>query len=170
MTLSNNASLKQVIDEFNNINTNLQTKKNNIASAITSKGVSASGTESFDSLKNKINSITLGKKWASGKIDAFSFNSSSYSVTVTTSLSFTPSMVIVSFPEVYTTYSTSTKYKANIVSSFNMGSGNKVIIPTYIRLHAYFDSISSSSFKFTVSNNTDYTVYFKGEITWYAYE
>lgn len=170
MTLSNNTSLKQVIDEFNNINTNLQTKKNNIASAITSKGVSASGTESFDSLKNKINSITLGKKWASGKIDPFSFNSSSYSVTVATSLSFTPSMVIVSFPEVCTTYSTSTKYKINIVSNFNMGSSNKVIIPTYIQLHAYFDSISSSSFKFTVSNNTDYTVYFKGEITWYAYE
>lgn len=78
MTLSNNASLKQVIDEFNNINTNLQTKKNNIASAITSKGVSASGTESFDSLKNKINSITLGKKWASGEVSGYSSSYSSF--------------------------------------------------------------------------------------------
>ena len=57
MALDNNATLTEVMDNFYTINTTLQSKKDAIASVITSKGVSASGTESFDSLKNKIDSL-----------------------------------------------------------------------------------------------------------------
>ena len=189
MALNENPTLEEIVNEVERLNnlivnrggtqtitpktSNQILTKGYYKGDITIKGDSnlvASNILSGKSIFGVTGNVVTGKRWASGKIDAFSFNSSSYSVTVTTSLSFTPSMVIVSFPEVCTTYSTSTKYKANIVGNFNMGSGNKVLIPTYIRLHAYFDSISSSSFKFTVSNNADYTVYFKGEITWYAYE
>ena len=57
MALGDNATLSQIIDEFDVMTTTLQSKKDAIASVITSKGISASGTETFDSLKNKINSL-----------------------------------------------------------------------------------------------------------------
>ena len=66
MPLNNEASLKQVLDGFENQKTILQGKKNNIASAITSKGVTTSGTESFDSFRNKINSIVTPPKIKAG--------------------------------------------------------------------------------------------------------
>lgn len=46
--------------------------KNIIAQAITGKGISASGSETFDSLASKINNINTGKKWAKGQVKPLS--------------------------------------------------------------------------------------------------
>lgn len=46
--------------------------KNIIAQAITGKGISASGSETFDSLATKINNINTGKKWAKGEVKPLS--------------------------------------------------------------------------------------------------
>ena len=46
--------------------------KNIIAQAITGKGISASGSETFDSLASKIKNINTGKKWAKGQVKPLS--------------------------------------------------------------------------------------------------
>jgi hypothetical protein len=45
------------VERINNIATNLQTAKNNLAAAITGKGVTASGSDTFSSLVTKIGNI-----------------------------------------------------------------------------------------------------------------
>lgn len=46
--------------------TNVSNGKNTIATAITDKGVSASGSDAFEVLASKIGQISTGKRWASG--------------------------------------------------------------------------------------------------------
>ena len=46
--------------------TKIDTLKNTLATNNTNKGVAASGTETLESLINKVSNINLGKKWASG--------------------------------------------------------------------------------------------------------
>jgi hypothetical protein len=51
-----------LLSQLNNIATDLQTAKNNIATAITAKGVSASGDEAFANLTTKISNIETGSR------------------------------------------------------------------------------------------------------------
>lgn len=55
-----NSTISSMETRINAISTDVDNGKNAIASAITSKGTSASGTESFDELATKIRNIQSG--------------------------------------------------------------------------------------------------------------
>lgn len=59
-----------------------------VANAVTAKGVSASPSDTFATLANKIGQIPTGKKWATGSISG----SNNFSIT---GLSFTPTVIIL---------------------------------------------------------------------------
>ena len=73
--------------------TNVSNGKNSIATAITGKGVSASGSDTFTALANKIGQIVTGKKWASGT----AVTDTSRKITIT-GLEFNPSFIIWDAP------------------------------------------------------------------------
>lgn len=189
MALNENPSLQEIVDEVERLNnlivdrggsktitpkaSNQILDKGYYKGNITIKGdanLVSSNILSGKSIFGVAGNVIAGKRCASGTINAFNFNTTSRNVSVTTSLAFTPSIVIVSFPEISSNYNTGMKYKANIVSTFNTGFNNRVILPTYRQLVVYFNNIDSNSFSFTIDNNLDYTVYFTGQITWYAFE
>lgn len=55
-----NSTISNIEQRINTISSNIDTGKNLIASAITSKGTSANGSESFEQLANKIKNIQSG--------------------------------------------------------------------------------------------------------------
>ena len=165
------ATLKNLVDETTKIKNELKTCHTNLKNNLSAKGISVLSTDKMSSLVSKVKDIELGKKWASGSCeDILNKNlNNSQVVTVNTDLNFKPSMVVVCLNEVYCTYSTSVKYKGNIVSTFNTGVDNKITIPTYTPLKAYFNISSNSSFSFTLQGANTHTFYIKS-IKWYAFE
>lgn len=89
---------------LNELFTNVSNGKNQIATAITDKGVPASGGDTFSLLANKIGQISGGKKYASGRATPstlLAFQNSAgggttnlYSITVS-GLGFVPSLVVI---------------------------------------------------------------------------
>ena len=55
-----NSTISSIETRINNITTDVTNGKNAIASAITSKGTNASGTETFEQLATKIKNIQSG--------------------------------------------------------------------------------------------------------------
>jgi hypothetical protein len=79
-------------DTFATLANHIQSVKNTMATNLTNKGTSASGTETLQSLADKIANVNTGKKWASG---IGTTNASAGVVTVSVSgLSFKPSLVM----------------------------------------------------------------------------
>ncbi|WP_318549305.1 phage tail protein [Geobacillus thermoleovorans] len=78
-------------DTFSQLQTHIQNAKNTMATNLTAKGVSASGTEALQVLASKIENVNTGKRWAKGT--SFMPNGSPYSFTVS-GLNFTPKTVI----------------------------------------------------------------------------
>jgi len=78
-------------DTFATLANHIQNAKNTMATNLTGKGVSASGTEALQALADKIANISTGKKWASGTT-----TSDSGYVSVT-GLDFTPSLMILKY-------------------------------------------------------------------------
>lgn len=57
---------KTVKEALESLKLNVSNGKSSIATAITGKGVAASGDDTFSTLATKIGQISTGKKWASG--------------------------------------------------------------------------------------------------------
>lgn len=85
-------------DTFSKIKSDIQTQKNNLATNLTNKGQSSSGTETLKSLVDKVANVNTGKKWAIG-----TSTSNSSSLLTVSGLTFTPSVVIVHVPGASTT-------------------------------------------------------------------
>lgn len=91
-------------DTFTQMQTKTQTIKNTLATNLTNKGQSSTGTETLTALVNKVANVATGKKWASGtaltggaqlsftKSDGTSFTR--YPLTVT-GLDFTPRVILL---------------------------------------------------------------------------
>ena len=92
-----NFTVTDVEGALNELFTNVSNGKNLIASAITGKGVSASGSDTFAQLANKINSIQTFK-YASGTFTESASIPERYVWNVT-GLVFTPRVVIVKYRE-----------------------------------------------------------------------
>ena len=92
-----NFTATNVEGALNELFTNVSNGKNLIASAITDKGVSASGSDTFAQLANKINSIQM-LKFASGTFTESARVPNRYVWNVT-GLNFTPQVVIVKYRE-----------------------------------------------------------------------
>ncbi|BDR80700.1 hypothetical protein N072000002_09560 [Clostridium tetani] len=149
-------------DSFSTLKSKTQILKNTMASNLSSKKVSASGTESLNSLINKIKNINVGKKFATGtRTSTMSPNLGTIS-----DLNFRPSTVIW-----YGTLYESSRVYMNYMS---------VLIDGYISFNAaesddwttHIDKetvIRTSSNGFSI--NPKYSYYNK-EITWrwYAFE
>ncbi len=58
---------KTVKEALESLKLSVSNGKSSIATAITGKGVAASGNDSFSTLSTKIGQISTGKKWASGQ-------------------------------------------------------------------------------------------------------
>ncbi|NNV04787.1 hypothetical protein ETC00_19515, partial [Brevibacillus sp. MCWH] len=83
-------------DTFSQLVTHIQNAKNTMATNLSNKGVSASGTEALQALANKIANVNTGKQVAYGNTNVtIPSNSGSVSLTVPISVSFTPKEVIL---------------------------------------------------------------------------
>lgn len=79
-------------DTFATLVNHIQNAKNTMATNLTNKGTSASGTESLQALANKIANVNTGKKYATG-----SGTTSGKGAFTVSGLAFTPSIIIVEF-------------------------------------------------------------------------
>ena len=161
-----------IVEAINELFTFANDGKTQIANAITAKGVSASPTETFASLAEKIGQISTGKKWASGTINPYTPKTT---ITVN-DLSFTPSIIIIQLRESDTTSSLYDTYYWKIYTPINkvinrwraMGrdrdwaSGSELTCETSITIQSngftYSKGMPGSS---TPSRNT---------VTWWAFE
>jgi len=84
-------------DAFATLKDKTQTLKNTMASNLTIKGQTSTGTESLTGLINKIALVSTGKKWASGTT---TLNSDGTFAVM--GLAFTSSLIIVNYTQVYT--------------------------------------------------------------------
>lgn len=83
-------------DTFSQLVTHIQNAKNTMATNLSNKGVSASGTEALQALANKIANVNTGKQVAYGNTNiTIPLNSGSVSLTVPISVSFIPKEVIL---------------------------------------------------------------------------
>lgn len=149
-------------DSFSTLKSKTQTLKNTFASNLNNKKISASGTESLNSLINKIKNINVGKKFATGtRTSTMSPNLGTIS-----DLNFRPSTVIW-----YGTLYESSRIYVDYMS---------VLMDGYISFNAWkSDNWSTHIDKKTVittfsngfSINPDFS-YYNREITWrwYAFE
>lgn len=91
--------------------TSVSDGKTVVAAAITDKGISASGSDTFSQLAGKIGQINTGKKWASG-------NGTGIATTFTvTGLDFTPTIVLIDWR--YDSASSNIYRQTNISALFN---------------------------------------------------
>ncbi|MEK4167323.1 hypothetical protein NST18_12795 [Anoxybacillus sp. FSL W8-0104] len=77
-------------DTFSQLVTHIQNAKNTMATNLSNKGVSASGTEALQALADKIADVNTGKKWAVVSVPGYSKGS----VIPITGLGFRPSICI----------------------------------------------------------------------------
>ena len=83
-------------DTFATLANHIQNAKNTMATNLTNKGTSANGTETLQSLANKIANVNTGKQVAYGNTNVtIPSNSGLVSLTVPISVSFTPKEVIL---------------------------------------------------------------------------
>ncbi|QOY37038.1 hypothetical protein AWH56_005175 [Anaerobacillus isosaccharinicus] len=85
--LTTDKTLKGALNE---LFTNVSSGKTQIATAITDKGVTASGGDTFSQLASKIGQIATGKKWATGSTSNISGNTFTIN-----NISFRPTIVIL---------------------------------------------------------------------------
>ncbi|MNV50193.1 hypothetical protein D3C71_1421900 [compost metagenome] len=90
----------RISDEINSLKSSVSNGKNGIASAITGKGIAASGSDSFSTLSNKIGQIVVGGRSASSNgwvgVDASTYNAA-WNINV----GFKPKVVFYQFRIVY---------------------------------------------------------------------
>jgi hypothetical protein len=77
---------------FSQLANDINTQKNNLATNLTNKGQSSSGTDTLANLVSKVSNINTGKRFASGTGHG---DGTYYNYLTVTGLSFTPSIVIV---------------------------------------------------------------------------
>jgi hypothetical protein len=111
-------------DTFSKIANDITTGKANIASAITSKGGSATGADSWDTLVSAIQTINLNKRMATGTTTT----NGSYKLIVS-GLAFTPKLIIWTSSDkmhvgIYNGYSTGSNYLKRASLSVDNSSSN----------------------------------------------
>lgn len=78
MPLETGASLKEVVDKAEQISADLQTKKDGLATAITSKKVPTNATDSLQVMKDNIDSIIVRSPIADDEIGVVQWEDGSY--------------------------------------------------------------------------------------------
>lgn len=92
ISLANAIGLPTVASEtFTQIVNDINSRKSDLTNNLSSKGVSASTSESLKSLIDKVSTIVTGKKFATGTVNASSFQ-------VTASTNFTPELIFLWTP------------------------------------------------------------------------
>ncbi len=170
-------------DTFSQLKTHIQNSKNTLASNLSAKGQSASGTESLSSLASKVANINVGKRFASGnatlsattipftRYNDGSGGSVNRAYVQVTGLNFTPRMIFM-----YTNVSGNnyfTLYNANL--SFNGNASYKIRVWTVdpTGFPSSTDVVYSLSGNATVSSS-GFTLpmggLFSQAVQWEAYE
>lgn len=125
-------------DTFNQLVTHIQNAKNTMATNLSNKGVSASGTEALQALANKIANVNTGKKWAVVQVPGYSKGS----VIPITGLGFRPSICIFTHTGVYE------------VGGFSLGVSRGVTVTTYGTTH-YSVSYNTAGLRLYLQDVTD---------------
>jgi hypothetical protein len=151
-------------DTFATLANHIQNAKNKGATNLTNKGVSASGTESLDSLMSKIANVNTGKKWASGT----TINSNLNNGISIRGLSFAPSIFIIYTTEYNSTYNgmLAVGVKDNTIYYNGATRNGLVSLKTASSQIVDIPSITwySDGFMIAYSANANFT------IKWYAFE
>lgn len=164
---------KTVKEALESLKLSVSNGKSSIATAITGKGVAASGNDSFSTLSTKIGQISTGKKWATGKAQT---NTTNFKGTITVSgLSFRPSIIVMCGPRDVPTRVTGGLYIQGHLENSNI---------TYNYDFSYDDSGHTYAVSVGNSTNDKYYIVNNGfrlrashinvdstyNITWYAFE
>lgn len=156
--LNTNTSLSNALNVLENKKETIKGLKENLYNSLIEKGTDASSGDSFEALISKVSNINTGKKWGSGVYK----NSTHITVpiTISTNLTFVPSIVLVVVDKGY--LSSACSVSNYVISNF----GTKTDHGGYTS-HT-IQSISSDSFSIVRTNGSDTGLY--GNITWYAFE
>lgn len=159
--------LNNMADELVQCHTNL---KNNLIE----KGVECSDADKMSNLIDKIPSIPLGKKYASGTLSTLRVYNNNKFATVSLNLSFTPSQIFFTFDEADTSLDAQ-KIKNITISNVISPSSSKGYVVEIsnqysVSVNLYIADITKTSFNLYMEwlGNARY-MDFRG-ITWYAYE
>ena len=93
----NTTAKDNLVNAVNELFTDVSNGKTQIATAITDKGVTASGGDTFPQLATKIGQIATGKKFAQGNGTAIYESATNKTYLTVTGLSFTPSIVLAKY-------------------------------------------------------------------------
>lgn len=144
--------------------------KRTMATNLSNKGVSASGTEALQALANKIANVNTGKKWASGTIVGAYDDSLGKHYVQVSGLSFTPSVILIN--ALNSNYEI-TIYNKNLVSSLMFLSVFSTSGRSALNTTTYTENVSTTeeSTGFYVYNNTfKLNVLRKVVYSWIAFE
>lgn len=158
-------AVKLAMDQANSAFQSASNGKNSIASAITGKGVPATGSDDFATLASKIGQISIGKKYASGNIGNLSAGTS---ININ-SLTFFPSIVIVKFTIAPTNFTFFVTRSGTVLYPGNNASGAYTGVDTSSNMGSVISTTygSISNYYFTLGMYNDYA---RTGISWYAYE
>lgn len=147
-------------DTFAQMKSKTQTLKDTLATNLTNKGQTASGTETLQSLINKVANISTGKKWAAGSGFGSGFgNGSSFTVS---GLSFRPGAALIRLRDVERVYtgffSEVGSYVSNSVGSntFLASSDGYMLSPITASFGTSNFTLNSSSGYFAPSSRVDW--------------
>lgn len=141
--------------------TSVSNGKSTVANAITQKGQTTSGSDTFEQLATAISNINTGKKWATGLTTSLS------QVLTVNGLSFKPSTIILNYGTTWGNW----MYNFAYVDTRLTNNGNGV----YIRiLSGGFTDYSSTFASYVTITNTGFSVSNLGtnnsQYTWIAFE
>lgn len=182
------AELDSMLQRFNELFQSASDGKQKIATAITGKGITASSSETFDSLASKINNIKTGLNVISGTYadiitpgHGSGWKEYHYDVVFESELPTTPDRIFVNIATLDSLGDNTTIRNVSVDSKYNYGNinfqnivSNEDDITLYI--HAgiswhYFlciKNITTKGFRLGIAHIADYTVTLKG-INWTAY-
>lgn len=166
--LENTNLANQAINKANEAFQRGDNVKQLLVDKLISEGLDVSTNDTFEDL---IDGIVFGRKWASGTFDDIidTYLTTATNFTINPNLNFVPSLVLITFNEIYCDYALNAKYKGNIVSPINIGSTNGIRIPTNDQLHVYFSEVNNTNIIFTLKCSSAYKFWLKS-INWYAFE
>ena len=167
--LPTSSSLVNTVEYVKNVNDEIYYLKNKLENNLIGKGVECSDNCTMSSLINKINDIAIGKKWASGLIVEETLTADAnrtITKSITTNLSFTPSLVFVPMKYVgFKQYDTTDTVWNCFLSNLNQLSDENTLTQGYISL----SDITNNNFTIAIKGGSYFTrVTISGN--WYAFE
>ncbi len=149
-----------LVTAINELFTNVSSGKNTVASAITDKGVTASGGDTFAAMATKIRNISTGVRYASG---------STTGTTVAATLGWQAKLIVIRGTNGFWVFN-STQWSTTYPREYTAGTSYYNMIFTYPNstqcLHANWSGIwDATRFSLTVPNGAA-----GGTLNWYAYE